>query len=219
MTEFNEDTITGDILNFETALQSGHEEAIQVFLEEHPIFLGFLGWHGIVKSKFRLADAFIPDFISIGSYPFSNRPQPLVTFIEIERADMPLFTKSGDPTSFLTHAIRQVQDWKRWVTDNRMYLKAQLQIILTEETPQIFDEDNRYMREESSKGIAYGFIDRYLVIAGRRSSTKISDRLLLGQMNDDFQDIRIMTYDALIEGVLIQLRHHKRDRFWGDILE
>jgi hypothetical protein len=46
---------------------------------------------------------------------------------------------------------------------------------------------------------------RYLVIAGRRASMTIDDRLRLSQMNNDLQDIKIVTYDVLIDRIFRQL--------------
>lgn len=50
----------------------------------------------------------------------------MVQLVEIERADNTLFTNGGDPSSKLTHAIRQVQDWKLWIRDNRDYYQRQI---------------------------------------------------------------------------------------------
>src|SRR5580704_12514952 len=102
------------VLDFEKTLDSGREQDIHLFLDRNRQILHFIHWDPIVKSKVRLADAFVSDFVVVGLDPYSNDPRSFVTFIEIERANEALFTKSGDPTSFLTHAIRQVQDWQRW---------------------------------------------------------------------------------------------------------
>src|SRR5690349_14232102 len=92
------------IIEFEKVLCDGGEEKIHQFLVQKDFFLDFLHWDGIVLSKFRLAETFIADLVSIGSEPHSQDPRPLVTFVELECADRALFTRSGDPTSFLTHA-------------------------------------------------------------------------------------------------------------------
>lgn len=197
-------------VRFEVVLGSTSEQEVHSFLENNPQIFGFLlgGMRsrkyrlegGIVKSKFRLADSYIPDFISIDSHPIPNDIRPLVTFIEIERPNILLFTKSGDPASGLTHAIRQVQNWKHWVTNHRMYFQQVILNILTEEFDRI--EDN-WLIDRSLRGIAeWGFSDRYLVIAGRRHTMTIRDRILLAQMNDDLHRIKIMTYDVLLDGLL-----------------
>jgi hypothetical protein len=32
-----------------------------------------------------------------------------------------MFTRAGDPTRDLTHAIRQIKDWRNWISNNRDY--------------------------------------------------------------------------------------------------
>jgi hypothetical protein len=187
-------------IQFERILDSAHEQEIHAFLETHPQLFNFLQDRGILKSKFRLADAFIPDFISIGADFSSNSLRSLITFVEIERSNMPLFTKSGDPTSGLTHAIRQVQNWKQWVTNNRMYMQQVFAKITTEELAKANDGDSWVIK--SLRGVAHGFSDRYLVIAGRRNTMSVPDRILLSQMNDDLHGIKIITYDVLLEWLL-----------------
>ena len=202
------------ISRFENALSDGREETIHQFLTENSFLLRFVSGTGILKSKFRLADAFVPDFLAISQDDHaSNTAAPLLTFVEIERADKALFTRSGDPSSFLMHAIRQVQDWKHWVNDNRGYLQHQLRRLLSEEfavTPLEISEMDKYFREPLDHGINYGFLDRYVVIAGRRASMTVSQRLRLAQMNNDLNGIQIISYDALVEDVLNLRRYYDR---------
>lgn len=187
-------------IQFERILDSAHEQEVHAFLETHHQLFDFLQDRGLIKSKFRLADAFIPDFISIGNDFSTNNLNSLVTFVEIERPNMPLFTKSGDPASGLTHAIRQVQNWKQWITNNRMYMQQVFGKIAAEELDRVNRSDNLKL---SLRGVAHGFSDRYLVIAGRRNSMSVSDRILLSQMNDDLHRIKIITYDVLLDWLLM----------------
>jgi hypothetical protein len=100
--------------SFESVLNSSKEQDIHIFLDKNHDLLKFNTYGGFVSSKFKLADKYIPDFVTIEHMIQAlNTP---ITFIEIERANKKLFTKSGDPTSFLTHAVRQVQDWKAWIS-------------------------------------------------------------------------------------------------------
>ena len=41
--------------------------------------------------------------------------------VELERPQAKLFTAAGDPTKELTHAIRQIIDWRIWISRNRDY--------------------------------------------------------------------------------------------------
>jgi hypothetical protein len=205
------ETLAGE---FGRVLLDPSEQNIHAFIEQHPQLLGFMHWDGFVKSKFRLAEVFVPDFLVVGLEPYSNVPRPLVTFIEVERSTEALFTKSGDPTSFLTHAIRQVQDWKRWVADNRTYLQTVLHRLIAQEIPAEQGDYPTGGREDIRRSIAHGFHDRYLVIAGRRDPMRLEDQLLLAQMNRDLHEIRIITYDVLLDGVLRDLDD---DRQWHDL--
>jgi hypothetical protein len=205
------------IIEFERLLDDGGEEKLHQFLVQKEFFLDFLHWDGIVLSKFRLAETFVPDLVSIGFEPHSQRPRPLVTFVELECADRALFTKAGDPTSFLTHAIRQVQDWKQWVRENRAYLQSKFQKIL-QDYPDTARRNFRFNgRQRMIESIVHGFDDRYLVIAGRRSTLQISDRLRLGQMCEDLHNIRIVTYDSLLEGAFRLLDFHTAAYHWINI--
>lgn len=69
---------------FSEVLQSPTEQAIHVFLEQNVHLLDFLGWGGFVKSKPRLAESYIPDFMVLGEEPYRNSPRPLITLIETE---------------------------------------------------------------------------------------------------------------------------------------
>src|SRR6476659_3294833 len=124
MTDADKAAITKLVTDFHAALEDGREDVIHAFLKQNTVFLRFLH-HRLIKSKFHLAETYVTDFMTIGDSNL-NDPRPLVTFIEIERSDYPLFTRAGNPTALLTHAIRQTQDWKKWATDNRTYLHAVL---------------------------------------------------------------------------------------------
>jgi hypothetical protein len=204
------------LLKFEEAVSKGKESEIHSFIEKHPQILDFMCRGGFLKSKFHLADAFIPDFLAVGKEPLSQSLKPMVTFIEIERANASLFTKSGDPSSFLTHAIRQVQDWKQWVQDNRTYLHTVIQRSFAEQT--VSEDLKKDPLALPKLDMAHGFNDRFLVIAGRRKSLKLSDRLRLSQMSDDLHHIKLITYNALIENLLMHmyLRDKKIHKAWFD---
>ncbi len=205
MTESDNQAIKEIAVQFEMVLGSSDEQVVHSFLETHPELFGFLRDRGIIKSKFRLADAFIPDFISFGSGPSYNDIRPHISFIEIERSTMPLFTKAGDPASGLTHAIRQVQNWKHWITNNRMYFQQILANILAEEMRKIRKNwliDQQFRGLQGDYGLPGGFKDRYIVIAGRRNTMTVPDRILLAQMNDDLHGIQIITYDVLLDWML-----------------
>ncbi len=186
-------------VELERALEAKKEQEIHSFLEQNQVILTGIYGHNnpLLWSKYRLADAFVPDFLLLGYRAYSQDLRPTASFIEIERANERLFTKSGDPTSFLTHAIRQVQDWKRWVEANRGYLQSNLQRAIAE-TEMVSSRE----LEQMSETIMHGFSDRYFVIAGRRRDMGVAERVRLAQMSADLDRIRLMTYDALLEVLL-----------------
>lgn len=187
----------------------GAEESIHQFIGANQHVLDFLDWDRWRWSKFPLGTSFITDFVSVGRYPYSNRPQPLITFVELERADVPLFTKAGDPAAFLTHALRQIHDWKGWVRENRAFLATEFHRRIDEVAPSEADRELRRHLYNIQGSFRYGFVDRYLIIAGRRP-VAVSDRLRLSQMNDDLHAITIITYDALLDGIVRMSGHRRR---------
>jgi len=178
-------------VKFEELLRSSdREEDVHQFLACNSWLIsfsffgdGFLldsGTHSC-SSKGRLGDSFVTDFLFLSSNLPLNDPRPMAHFIEIERPNLLLFTKAGDPTSGLTHAIRQVQDWRQWVDQNRAFLYRTFPFSCND-----------------------GVHDSFLVIAGRRDHMDVSKRLRLAQMNQDLNGIRIMTYDTILERAFIR---------------
>ena len=192
------------IREFEKAIEADKEQIIHEFLERNSWILDFDTYDGLVLSKFRLADKYIPDFVVVGTKWISRDPRPLITFVEIERAGERLYTRNDDPTAFLTHALQQVQDWKRWVEDNRQYLLSELLRVVKERGTQTRLADElehweKYYKENVEDGIAYGFTDRYLLVAGRRTQMTVSQRIKLASVSDDLHKTRIVTYDCILE--------------------
>jgi hypothetical protein len=195
---------------FEILLDCDSEEKIHKFLFENPIFINCLGGEGaIVFSKFKLADEYIPDFILLGEEMHTNALAAYVSLIEIERADKPLFTKSGDPTSILSHTVRQVQNWKTWFTENRTFLRKRFKDILIQNPPDYHEIMSKYERRIENFGLDYGFYARYYCVIGRRKQLAVKDNILLGQMNHDLSDINIITYDVLLEYFIKLLKRMK----------
>jgi len=134
--------------------------------------------------------------------------------MEIERANSALYTRKGDPTAFLTHAIRQVQDWKRWVNANREYVVSAVAQRLAADCEAGRLEPT--MRAALRQALDYGFVARYVVLAGRRAKLRIADRCHMSQLNDDTQNIWVMTYDTLLEGLLDRIeRGHMMSIIWS----
>jgi hypothetical protein len=201
------------IEGFEKVLKNSKEQGIHNYLKKTHKLINYISARKYLLSKYKLADKYVTDFIVIG-IGYGNLLGVVINFIEIERADLPLFTKKGDPTSFLTHAIKQVQDWEMWVTDNLLYFKNDLQKHIFEMTDNDYNFTNSeainkkidkvYERKKANiiNSLTYGILDRYYVIAGRRNSMTIKDRENLNKINRNSNKINVITYDVLIDELL-----------------
>jgi hypothetical protein len=185
-------------LEFEAAMEAGREEVVQQFLAAHTHVLERLIPISAVWPKYRLGTEFVTDFLIVGGAN-TNDPRPHVALVEIERADARLFTKKGDPCAELTHAVRQIQDWRAWITAHRAYLASQLRDRWSAETAGE-DQDGREIALQQR--LMEHFAVRLFVIIGRRSSMGVGERLRLAQMNDDLPGITILTYDVLLDWLL-----------------
>jgi hypothetical protein len=175
------------------------EAELQQCIEKHEIVWRFVTANKpVVVSKFRLADAFVPDFLVFGSRHWCQSQLPTAHFVELERASQPLFTKAGDPSSFLVHALRQVRDWKHWVTQNRSFVRDRLVAALAASAGK---DEAGSSPAAAYAGLPQGFLDRYVVVIGRRASMTPDDRVRLQQMNEETEEIQIVTYDMLLDMV------------------
>lgn len=98
------------------------ERPVQAFLQCHPQVMVQLvrgGWSRWVIPQKRMGDKHVTDFIigerdSLGYHWHA---------VELESPTAKLFTQAGDPSAALTHAIRQVQDWRSWLNNNLEYAR------------------------------------------------------------------------------------------------
>lgn len=63
-----------------------------------------------------------PDFILLR--PAARETECVL--VEIEPSETPLFTKDGDVTARVNHALRQVSDWRAWLRENVAYARSSL---------------------------------------------------------------------------------------------
>jgi hypothetical protein len=167
-----------ELVKLSECLGAAHNEAaMQVFLETYPRFLlqhltpsrGY--W--VIPSK-RLGAEHVTDFL-IGEPDTHGLTWQAV---ELERPQAIVFTRGGDPSAALTHALRQISDWRSWLSHNRDYAA----------------------RSPDNAGLGLTDIDpelNGLVIIGRQSQ---SDRLNEQRRRRLARDTRtgIHTYDWLV---------------------
>jgi hypothetical protein len=149
------------------------ENRVQEFLASHSYF-----FHGLLLdvcypyplySKVRLGSEYETDFASFISSSFGCEWR----FAEIESPKQRLFTKGGNPSAQLTHAIQQVRDWIRWCEEN---LNSARRLMPGLQYPMAF------------------------VFLGRRSELTATITEKLRQMNHQQNMVRIRTLDSLAGG-------------------
>jgi hypothetical protein len=104
---------------------SKDERAIHLFLKGNPFILTSKihpAHHAqICISKPKLGAEFEPDFLmagldSAGLWWYG---------VELENPNKAMFTKAGEITAELNHALRQIDDWRRWLRENLDYLRRE----------------------------------------------------------------------------------------------
>jgi hypothetical protein len=213
------DSIKSDLLEFSKALDRGDERSAQIYLESNPAVFSFIAddASGYIAPQFKLADKYIADFAVFSRDRWSNCPRLLSTFIEVEAPSMKLFTKAGNPTAHLTHAIRQVQDWKAWVTDNIGYFRDSLQPRFDAGDFVNIEYGRPVKAPYLSDALKIGMYHRYMVIGGRRATMDIPNLVRLAEMNNNFYDIKIITYDAILNGWMRISERSSRFVSWDGI--
>jgi len=176
-----DDIGSDDVRLLEDTLEAARNELeLQEFLEDHPILLiqHLGGGHGRwVLSKTRLGTEHVTDFLLAERSSMGYEWQA----VELESPTSPLFTKRGDPRHELTHAIRQIRDWRNWLEQNLAYAR----------------------RRKEREGL--GLIDispslKGLVVIGRRASIDPNTDLLRRRISKE-TNIEIHTYDWLLDQV------------------
>jgi hypothetical protein len=172
------------IQEFESILASpSSEEEIHSFVAKNSFLLQvLLPFHPSARlyTKVPLATEFVTDFVGI-----VPRTVGLTYYLfELELSTVRLFTKAGDPSAALSHAIRQILDWRAWVNDHGEYARSML--------PGIFNPLG-------------------VIVIGRRDNLSGADRRRLAQfLVDSVRAIDVITYDRILD--IIRLKMHRSER-------
>lgn len=167
------------------------EEDIQQFLQEHPACLiqHLGGGHGRwVIPKQRLGSEHVTDFMIAERHSFGFEWQA----VELESPLRPMFNKNGDPSQYLSHAIRQLTDWRAWLKANQAYAA----------------------RPRSEGGLGLTDIDanaRGLILIGRRGTIDAGTTARRRQMVQDL-NIDIHSYDYLLASMQGRLGSYTASR-------
>jgi Domain of unknown function (DUF4263) len=161
------------------------ENDLQQFLSEHPLLLATQmgGGHGRwVIPKQRLGCEYVTDFV-VGERSSIGFEWHAVA---LESPKVRMFTKAGNPTKELTHAISQIQRWRAWLQQNQNYAS----------------------RSRIDSGLGLTDIASNLpglILIGRRADQTDETNSLRRQMVNDLR-IRIHSYDQLFgSGALVNL--------------
>jgi hypothetical protein len=168
------------------------EQVLQAYLETYPVLLlhavldGFYpvaSGRSALFSKVRLGAEFELDF----AYCSGNSMGTYWTFIELERPDFALFNRSGDPSKYLSHALRQVADWNAWIDDNAAYASDTL-AGLVDDSPAQWQWPHNFRRPITS-----------LIVIGRRQHLTTDANRRRAQMCVEHPRLEIVTYDRLFD--------------------
>lgn len=186
--------ILGDLRTVLAANES--EESIQKCIERYPRIWRFISQtNPQIVPKMKLGEVYVTDFLIFGSALYSQTQMPTATFVEIERPGYRLFTRSGDESAELRHGLRQLRDWKYWVSEHKQYLRDRL-------VERIGLDWKRWGHEGPCGVPPYGFSEQYLLVIGRREAMSAEERLRLQRLNEESWDYKIVTFDMLCDALL-----------------
>ena len=167
------------IKQFPKVVESADDERpIQQFLQKNPSLLirHLGGGHGrwVIPQK-RLGSEFVSDFIIGDAHSLGHE----WFLVELESPRAKAFNRSGDPSKQLAHAIRQIEDWRVWLTKNLDYAGRK--------------------RTESGLGLAeiHPDLAGYIII-GRRDEGEEKNRSRLRQYMRK-HNVEIHSYDWLMD--------------------
>jgi hypothetical protein len=156
------------------ALLEGPEEPCHQFLKANPGLL--CTTHDNAWSKLRFGKH-ISDFVF-------HEPGDGYLLVEIEAPYRKLFRKNGHSREALVHAIGQVDDWLRYIQDNKAVVESELGLHGISATPHT------------------------LVVIGRSASLTERDRKKLDVIRGQRPMLSILTYDEVIAKARANLERH-----------
>lgn len=167
------------------------EHQLQALLERRPGLLLYVllgGFYPVASprsalfSKVKLGETHETDF----AYVNTNSAGARWVLVEIEKSHAMMFTKAGDPAAAMTHAIRQITDWRSWIQDNRAYAEDALNGLL--ETTDLHRTLGTRLRDPS-----------FYVIIGRRSALTADANRRRMMMCEQHRGLEIVTWDRLLD--------------------
>lgn len=128
----------------------------------------------LVVSKLKLGSFYETDFVVVNE---GHSEGTQYNLIEIESPHTKLFDLSGKPTARLNAALQQIRDWKRFLIDNRTFMKNAFPTVST-----------RVMRRSKLN---------FTIIIGRRTGNL--EHLEKRSQIEENEKVSIISYDRLTD--------------------
>jgi len=157
---------------------STQEKQLHQFILSNPISLDSYGIS--IHSEIKLGEKYKVDLII--EYKINNKR---ILLVELEKANLQLFTKSGRLRAHVTHAIQQVEDWLRWWQENS--------------------------NAESNKLLDTSIHPEGLVVIGRGKDLSEEDSRRLLHLNSN-RRVKVITYDDLLDNLENLILNLEKDR-------
>ncbi len=189
---------------FLTALKSSTgERKMHLFFKQHPALIyqhtvPCGGHDDYVISEFEIGNEYKADFVVLNSYSGGWD----IAFIELEPVGAKLFNKDRTPSRELRSAIRQIDDWRRFIRQSQDYFLKQL-TRAAQRSDLLHPELERGSREPISgpgwtlRDTRNTFSYSYQIVIGRRANFSALDNELRGSYRTD-HDVDIASYDRFL---------------------
>lgn len=190
-----------DLIRFENLLAtSTGEQEVTAFLRKYPRALYWTfcspGGHDCYAfGEFPLGSQYKTDFILLNSYSGAWEAY----FIELEPVDDPVFTKNRTPTKRVTTAIRQVDDWRDYVSRNLDYLRSEFVRWAKSRDLLAYSsglEPSNYSGDKLADPQTV-ILTNFIIIVGRSSRLTKEQRSLVGRVSNG-HGCSIVTYDRIL---------------------
>ena len=176
---------------------------MQTFIKENPFLIyqhtvPCRGHDDYVIPEFEIGNEYKADFVVLNSYSGGWE----ITLIELEPVGAKLFNRDRTPTRELRSAVRQIDDWRRFIRQDRDYFLNQL-TKAARCSDILRPELERHDREPVS-GPGWTLRDprnmfsyHYQIVIGRRSKFSEIDNELRGTYRND-HNIDVASYDRFL---------------------
>ena len=161
-----------------------------------------------VFREFPLGSRYKVDFVVLNSYSGSWQ----VNFIELEPVDCRPLTKSGIPSARLAGALKQVEDWADYFSNNKEQVRADL--VRWAKEKDILGYSNRSEPcNFSGQFLAHPstyISDHYTIFVGRREMLEAQQQKQKARYTQRY-NVEVASYDRLLD--LVRDRY-KNKEFW-----